>query len=413
MLTREQNELLTQVDAETPAGELLRRYWHPISIAQELTAENPTKFVRVLGEDLVLFQDKSGNVGLIADHCVHRGASLLYGRVEERGIACAYHGWLYDTAGNCLETPAEPADSKLYLTVRIKAYPVQRLAGIYWAYLGPQPVPALPKFDLLARTDGRRKITVYPNLDCNWFAAAENGVDPWHLQILHQDQPRMTVRPTNTTRGYVADIESVDYYMTSYGIMKKRVYKSGTIEEHPMIFPTHLRTGSLWLRTPIDLTHTWQAVVSFRESEDGSTVDPTTEEPEVVYLPPVKDPPDAMHPHARFNFYTPYGQILSQDMVMWETQGPISPREDERLATSDAGIVMLRDLMFQEIEKVRRGDDPLGVIRDPNHAIIDTNLENERGRESGIVTETVPWRAPGLKNMPEAELAALGYGGPR
>ena len=269
MLTAEQNELLTEVEAGTPAGELLRRYWHPIALAQELTPENPTRFVRALGEDLVLFLDTQGRVGLLADHCSHRGASLLYGRVEERGIACAYHGWLYDTRGNCLETPAEPADSKFYLTVRIRAYLVQRYAGIYWAYLGPERVPALPRYNVLARPDGRRKITVYPNLDCNWFAAAENAVDPWHLQLLHQDQPRSTVRPANTTRGYVADIESVDFYMTSFGIMKKRVYQGGQVEEHPMIFPTHLRTGSLWLRTPIDRTHTYQIVVSFRKIEDN------------------------------------------------------------------------------------------------------------------------------------------------
>src|SRR5438270_9140510 len=168
--------------------------------------------------------------------------------------------------------------------------------------------------------------------------------------------------------------------------MKKRVYKDGRIEEHPMIFPTHLRTGSMWLRMPIDETHTWQATVLFVPNEDGSIVDPSTEEPEVTCLPAIKDPPDALHPAATYNFYAPWGQILTQDMVMWETQGPISPRTDERLATSDKGIVMLRDLMFQEIEKVQRGDDPLGVMRDPNHAIIDTNLENEKGRPAGIAT---------------------------
>src|SRR5438093_9202887 len=286
MISAEENEMYVRVGPGTPAGELLRRYWHPIAIAQELTDEQPTKFVRVLGEDLVLFKDKSGNVGLIQDHCAHRGASLVYGRVEERGIACAYHGWLYDTSGSCLECPAEPAGSMFHLTVKMRAYPVQRYAGFFWAYLGPLPAPALTKFDVLARTDGRRRITVYPNLDCNRFAAAENAVDPWHLQILHQDQPRSTKRPANTTRGYVEDIESNEFYLTSYGIMKKRIYKNGKIEEHPMIFPTHLRTGSMWLRTPIDQTHTYQIVVSFRKGTDGSTVDPATEEPEVVFLPP-------------------------------------------------------------------------------------------------------------------------------
>src|SRR5438093_4183443 len=187
MLTREENDFLTRVGPGTPAGDLFRRYWLPFAVANELTDENPTKFVRLLGEDLVLFKDKSGNAGLIADHCVHRGASLLYGRVEERGIACAYHGWLYDTKGNCVETPAEPADSKFYLTVRIKAYPVQKFVGLYWAYLGPDPAPVIPKFDVWVSQDGVRKVDVYPRLDCNWFQAMENSVDPAHLQILHQN----------------------------------------------------------------------------------------------------------------------------------------------------------------------------------------------------------------------------------
>ena len=108
MLTAEENEMLTRVGPGTPAGELLRRYWHPVAIAADLTPENPTKFVRILGENLVLFVTPKGEAGLLHDRCSHRGASLSYGRVEERGLACAYHGWLYDPKGNCLETPAEP-----------------------------------------------------------------------------------------------------------------------------------------------------------------------------------------------------------------------------------------------------------------------------------------------------------------
>ena len=145
MLTQEQNDQLTRVGRGTPAGELLRRYWHPVAVAQELTDEQPTKFVRVLGEDLVLFKDKSGGVGLLADHCAHRGASLLYGRVEERGIACAYHGWLYDREGNILETPPERNEA-IMQSVKHTAYPVQELAGMYLAYLGPLPAPIIPPY---------------------------------------------------------------------------------------------------------------------------------------------------------------------------------------------------------------------------------------------------------------------------
>jgi 5,5'-dehydrodivanillate O-demethylase len=373
MLTVEENERLTRVGPGTPGGELLRRYWHPICVARELTDEQPTRFVRVLGEDLVLFKDKSGNVGLIQDHCAHRGASLLYGRVEERGIACAYHGWLYDTQGNCLECPAEPAGSKFHLTVKQRAYPVREFVGFYWAYLGPLPAPAIPKFDVFVLKNGRRNITVYPTLDCNWFAAAENAVDSTHLQILHQALPMSPRRPSNTTRGYIDDIEASEYYLLPYGIMKKRTYKTGAVDEHPMIFPTHLRTrGSIWLRTPIDDTHTLQWTLGFRATENGEVVE--QDEIPVSYLDSFKQPADAMHPVARFDLQVRWGQPLAQDIAMWETQGPISVREHERLATSDKGIEMLRSLMFQEIAKVERGADPMGVIRDPDHAMIDTNL---------------------------------------
>src|SRR5690349_16234400 len=164
MLTAEENEYLTRVGPGTPVGELLRRYWHPVAIAADLTPESPTKFVRILGEDLVLFVTPEGAAGLLNDRCAHRGASLSYGRVEARGIACAYHGWLYDTKGNCLETPAEPAGSNFCLTVKQKAYPVQKLAGLYWAYLGPQPAPVIPKYDVWARTDGWHWLRALPQL---------------------------------------------------------------------------------------------------------------------------------------------------------------------------------------------------------------------------------------------------------
>ncbi len=389
MLTSQANKRLTRVGAGTPGGELLRRYWQPISVAQELTEKNPTKFVRILGEDLVLFRNKKGSIGLIGDRCPHRGASLSYGRVEERGIACAYHGWLYDTEGNCLETPPEPADSKFRLTIKHTAYPVQKLVGLYWAYMGPLPAPVLPQYDLFILKQGKRRLTVHPTLDCNWFTAAENAADPSHLQVLHQVLPMSKRRPANTTRGFTDDIETFEFYETPYGIMKKRIYKNGVVDEHPLIFPTHLRTrGSIWLRTPIDDSHTIQIVVGFRLNEDGSE----TEEgdPPVEYLKPYKNPPDAIHPFAKFDMNVPYGQPLAQDVVMWETQGPIADRTLEHLATSDRGVVMLREIMEREIDKVANGQDPMGTIRDPNRAIIDTNLMKSITMDypTGIVAES-------------------------
>src|SRR2546423_6696859 len=218
MLTKEENELLTRVGPGTPCGELLRRYWHPVAVAQELTPEQPTRFVRLLGEDLVLFRDRLGRVGLIGDRCSHRGASLCYGRVEERGIACAYHGWLYDTAGNILETPPE-RNAAIIRSVTHTAYPVQRYLGLYWAYLGPMPAPLIPKYDLWERKDGTRRMYIRGELDCNWFQTMENAVDPAHLQILHQEFVGRGRMPASTTRGFTDDVVSFEFYVTSYGIM--------------------------------------------------------------------------------------------------------------------------------------------------------------------------------------------------
>lgn len=370
MLTKEENEFLTRVGPGTPAGALLRRYWHPVAFVRELTDENPTLFVRMLGEDLVLFRDKSGNVGLLADRCPHRGASLLYGRVEERGIACAYHGWLFDTAGNCLETPAEPAASLFHLTVKHTAYPVQRFIGMYWAYLGPVPAPVIPRYDVWVRPDGRRRLYLQPQLDCNWVQAMENSVDPSHLQILHQALIARGKTITSTTRGLTDAVQSFEFYETSYGIMKKRTYGNGLVDEHPLIFPNILRQGTATqIRVPVDDEHTRIFFVRFDPTADGSILEEKNDPP-VEYVPSYKTLQDAVHPFTRFRM----DEVQAQDHMAWETQGPIANRSVERLGTADRGIVMYREILKREIERVQRGQDPLALVRDPDHGVIDTKL---------------------------------------
>jgi 5,5'-dehydrodivanillate O-demethylase len=373
MLTAEENELLTRVGPGTPAGELLRRYWYPVAFAMDLTPERPTQFVRLLGEDLVLFLDRSGRVGLLADHCAHRGASLCYGRVEERGISCAYHGWLYDTGGNVLETPPERNDAILK-HVKQTAYPVQRYLGLYWAYLGPLPAPVIPKYDVWERKDGTRHMYIRGELDCNWFQTMENSVDPAHLQILHQEYIGVRAGhrdavPVNTTRGFTDDVVSFDFILTSYGIVKKRVYTNGIVDQHPLIFPNILRQGNgTEIRVPLDDTHTRVYQVRFEPTADGSLVDQA--EPERVQGDPHKHPMGAPHPVARYTMHA----VDAQDYMAWETQGPIANRATEHLASSDRGVVLLRRLTKEQIERVQRGEDPLGVVRDPEHAMIDTHL---------------------------------------
>ena len=385
MLSNEENEFLTRVGPGTPAGEMLRRYWYPVSFVKDLTPEAPTKFVRLLGEDLVLFLDRTGRVGLLADHCSHRSASLLYGRVEERGIACAYHGWLYDTAGNIIETPPERNEA-IMKSVKHPAYPVQRLIGMYWAYLGPLPAPAIPKYDLWVRGDGRRRIYIRGKVDCNWLQTMENSVDPAHLMILHQTAIGGGRKPVNTTRGFTDDVESFDFYTTSYGIMKKRVYKDGTVEEHPLIFPNILRQGNgSEIRVPLDDTTTWVYQVRFDPTEDGSIVD---DEPEVLFVQPHKDQPGKPHPLAHYKM----DDVDQQDYMAWETQGPIARRGVEHLASSDRGVVLLRRVVRENIERVQQGLDPMGVMHDPDHEMIDTKLASTlalENRKDAVLTGVV------------------------
>ena len=156
MTPREYSDAVTRAGPGTPAGERVRRYWQPSAAAAELTEETPILKVRLLGEDLVAYRDLSGTYGLVGEQCSHRKASLAFGRVEEDGIRCAYHGWKYDCTGACIETPAEPEGSTLKDSIHHTAYPVEKLGGMLFAYLGPAPAPALPRWDVLAWEHGRR-----------------------------------------------------------------------------------------------------------------------------------------------------------------------------------------------------------------------------------------------------------------
>lgn len=180
MLTIEQNKRLTQVGPGTPMGELMRRYWHPIAAATELD-ENPVKSIKVLGESLVLYRDKNGGYGLIGDTCPHRRMSMLYGFLGEDGLRCSYHGWMFDVTGQCTEMSAEAPDSTFPSRVKIAGYPAQELGGLVFAYLGPEPAPLLPSWDLLVMGNVVRDIGI-TEIPCNWLQCMENSLDPVHTE---------------------------------------------------------------------------------------------------------------------------------------------------------------------------------------------------------------------------------------
>jgi nitrite reductase/ring-hydroxylating ferredoxin subunit len=174
---------LTHVEHGTPGGEYLRRYWHGIALSSEL-GESPLA-IRIMAEDLVLFRDRSGRLGLVKKHCAHRQASLEFGHVEDRGIRCCYHGWLWDVDGTLLEAPAEPADSPLFESVRQGAYPVREYKGIIFAYMGPPDrIPEFPVFDTFD-VPGSEMVPYTCSFPCNWLQVTENGIDPVHSMFLH------------------------------------------------------------------------------------------------------------------------------------------------------------------------------------------------------------------------------------
>src|SRR5438034_833158 len=178
---------MTQTDAGTPAGELLRRYWQPVALSREITAGGQPRQLRIMGEDLVLFRDQDGRPGLLDLHCSHRATSLYYGRVEDGGIRCPFHGWLYDVEGYCLQQPAEPEGSTFYQKVRHQAYPCQEMGGLIFAYLGPTAkIPLLPRYEVLVRKDGTRQSSWY-QINSNYLQNIEGAVDAAHFPFLHTD----------------------------------------------------------------------------------------------------------------------------------------------------------------------------------------------------------------------------------
>jgi 5,5'-dehydrodivanillate O-demethylase len=378
MLTREENETLTRVGRGTPAGELLRRYWMPIACAGELTEEKPIKAVRLLGENLVVFRDRSERYGVVAEQCPHRKASLAFGRVDEEGIRCPYHGWKFDCTGRCLEQPAEPEAGGFKDKIKHTAYPVERLGGLLWAYLGPEPRPLLPRWDVLVWEEGKRWIEKHEVYNCNWLQPMENSVDPSHLFWLHGETAHLVA---STSTRYEEEHNFIPF---EYGIIKQRRTpgrkpgETSKLDQHPLVFPITLRHVFRTLKTDGTLRHNVQIRVP---------VDDAHTQVYVVYFTPNdtdRSPADGDTPWEYFPIRDEKGEyrlehVLVQDAMAWETQGAPTDRTQEHLGVGDEGIIILRKLLREQIETVRKGGEPIGVVRDPvENRIIEFDVINER-----------------------------------
>jgi 5,5'-dehydrodivanillate O-demethylase oxygenase subunit len=354
-MNEHENEVLTRVGAGTPCGEMLRRYWWPVAAAESLKAAPLA--VKLLGEDLVVFRAVDGTIGLLGRYCPHRNVSLEYGRVEARGLRCCYHGWLFDAHGKCLEQPAEPAASDFKDKIRHTAYVAREVAGLIFAYIGPQPVPSFPRYDLLFQEDCHR-VVVGREIHVNWLQRTENVVDPHHATCLHASvYPEIALRPP-----------AVDWDPTPHGIRIESRFPNGLADVVHQIFPASLRVHVvrvgrrpmhlLGFNTPIDDVETvfWN-VWAYQSAE----------RPFILRTEPMQKTERGVYTRVEDGWWNIWER--QQDDAAMDNIGPgrIAPRTTENLATSDRGVVLYRKQVWEAIEAVAAGKDPLGVIRDGAH----------------------------------------------
>jgi len=386
MLTAEENALLTRVGRGTPMGELLRRYWFPVAACSEMGPSSSsgqarwTKRVRLLGEDLVLFKDRHGRFGLIAEACPHRRASLAYGIPTAEGIRCPYHGWMFDATGRCLEQPNEPEGSSFKDKVATAGYPVEELGGMLFAYLGPAPAPLVPRLDGFV-IDGAIRLVAKCVVRCNWLQIMENSMDPVHAEWLHghlQEHVDAEAGAKYSVTRHHLDIAFSEF---EYGVYKRRLLEGQPLDSddwrvgHPVIFPNvlavgsadeHMRMISFQIRVPMDDEHTmhywYYAFVA----------------------PPWANVPAKLYdeiPAFDMPFTDERGEYLldfidGQDIMAWETQGRIADRGRERLGARDRGVILWRQILHRELAKLEAGNDPMGVLRDPAaNRIIELHVE--------------------------------------
>lgn len=362
MLSEDKNRQLTQVGPGTPMGEVLRRHWHPIAGIDELE-RNAVKPVRLMGEDLVLFKDLSGQFGLVDRQCAHRRADLSYGFVEDNGIRCNYHGWQYDADGQCVAQPYEDQvdpQARRKCKVKLKAYKVQPLAGLLWAYMGPLPAPELPDWAPFHWPNGFVQ-AVFSEVPCNWLQTQENSIDPVHFEWMHANwSRRLRGMAGPEGEGYAPTHLKLAFEAFEHGFLYKRI-TADTDERHPLwtigrvcLWPTGFFLGDHFeWRVPVDdqntLSVTWSFIRVPREAEPyRQTSIPT-------WVSPIRDTDG--------RWLTSH--VINQDIVAWVGQGRIADRTRENLGASDRGIAMLRRQLFEDIDAVLAGRDPKGVLRDP------------------------------------------------
>ena len=384
MLSKEDNQLLTQTDQGTPMGDMFRRYWIPALRSEELERDGKPQRVKLLGEELVAFRDTEGKVGLIDERCPHRGTSLFFGINAGCGIRCMYHGWKFDTEGNCSEIPSEPKDGKFRKSIKLKHYPVKEISGIIWTYMGPEEhMPPFPEFYWMALPE-ESKLIERVWQECNYAQAMENDLDYVHAAFLHKAHQEQNVQEGILSTDLGIDpnhplvknppvkqaVQDTNYGKRCIAVGIGDETKNAFMEIH-YIFPFYTypprfsgEDGMWHAFIPRDDHSTWTWDVQFTH----------------------KGVIDVAAQHARrglkldennkkkINMDNEYGQdrelqktgnftgirgIANQDHAATETMGTIVDRSRERLGTSDLPVVHMRRILLSQAKAFKDGQSPM------------------------------------------------------
>ena len=411
----ELNERVTRIGPGTPAGNLLRQYWQPVALLDEFDpaldpamATRPVKAVRLLGQNFVLFRNAQGEFGLLDRDCPHRGADLAYGRAEGDGLRCPFHGWKFDTQGQCTETPAEPAGSQLCTRIRQRSYPLLERAGALFAWLGPQEQtpPPMPMLDCFA-APSTHSFAFKGLWNCNWLQAFEVGIDPAHASYLHRffnDAPLEGSYGKQFRGASAGEVDGQQWPMTrvmrefgqpdisftseAYGFQLTALRKMNEALAHvrvtnavfpqTFVIPLSETMTITQMHVPVDDTHNyWYA---FFTSFDGP-VDKDTMRRQRLDAVTLPDYLPKSGEHNRWGFdaeeqhnrtYLGMGEddINVHDQWACESMGPIQDRTREHLGTTDKVIMANRRLLLQAIDTVASGGRAPGIgDPDQHHAI--------------------------------------------
>jgi phthalate 4,5-dioxygenase oxygenase subunit len=390
MMTQEENELLTRTGRGTPGGELLRRYWQPVALSEELPAGAAPISMKILGEDLVLFRDDKGRVGLLGIHCSHRGTDLSYGRVEDGGLRCLYHGWLYDIGGRCLQQPGEPGGGEHRDAIRHPAYPCKETGGVIFTYLGPGTPPLLPNYEFLNAPPERLYVNKIFH-ECNYLQANEGNIDPVHLSFLHRflenrEERYRGVRGAEESHynlvarniAPILDVELTDFGVRIYTVRRlegDKAYLRVSYFILPNLSAFPGQTGgegySVNWHVPTDDDHHWKYtfVYSAGAPLDKKMVNRERSELTPDYRLVCNEANRFMQDRESMKSKTYAGMgsgFQAHDAFATASQGAIQDRTEEHLVSSDKAIVAARKLLEKAIRDVQEGREPPHVVREPS-----------------------------------------------